>query len=234
MTHGHADENSIAMLMSGGSVLLHDGGYRDYMPSGLYGAYRQDYFHNRLVVRPEKFWMGQKANEERYSQTGPIPAQPILEFLRDAGSYRPVRTRKVDFLTQPEFDYSRTRLVDDGWGYDADRVVVYVKDPEMYVVFDIFKARSEEFFTLANLWHTRQVFARGERWYDTGYDVIGTATLSDAKRLLIVFPRATSGSRASSRRGGTIRTSKPSTRPLPPLRTHRHRRVRDGAGAACS
>ena len=188
MTHGHADENSIAMLMSGGSLLLHDGGYRDYMPSGLYGAYRQDYFHNRLVVRPEKFWMGQRDNEERYSQRGAIPGQPILEFLRNAGSYRPIRTRKVDFLTQPEFDYSRTRLIDDGWGYDADRVVVYVKDPEMYVVFDSFKARTEEFFTLANLWHTRQIIARGDRWYDTRYDVMGTVQLPDTKQLLVVFP----------------------------------------------
>ena len=75
MTHGHADENSISMLMSGGSLLLHDGGYRDYMPSGPFGAYRQDYFHNRLCVRPEKIWMGQKADEERYSQRGAIPAQ---------------------------------------------------------------------------------------------------------------------------------------------------------------
>ena len=67
MTHGHADENSIPLLMSGGSVLLHDGGYRDYMPSGPFGAYRQDYFHNRLVFRPEKIWFGQKAGESRYS-----------------------------------------------------------------------------------------------------------------------------------------------------------------------
>jgi len=190
VTHGHADENSIALLMSGGSVLLHDGGYRDYMPSGPYGAYRQDYFHNRLVVRPEKFWMGQKAGEERYDQKGAVPAQPILEFLRNAGSYRPVRTRKVDFLTLPDFDYSRTRLIDDGWGYDADRVVVYVKDPEMYVVFDIFKSRADEYFTLASLWHTRQVVAQGERWYDTAYDVIGTTKLPDDKRLLMVFPQS--------------------------------------------
>ena len=142
MTHGHADENSISMLMSGGSLLLHDGGYRDYMPSGPFGAYRQDYFHNRLCVRPEKIWMGQKANEERYSQRGAIPAQGLLEFIRNAGSYRPVRTQKVDFLVQPEYDYARTRLYDDGWGYEADRVVVYVKDPEMFVVFDVFKSKT--------------------------------------------------------------------------------------------
>jgi hypothetical protein len=188
MTHGHADENSIILLMSGGSVLLHDGGYRDYMPSGPFGAYRQDYFHNRLVVRPEKIFMGQNAGEQRYSTKDPVPAQPLLEFLRDAGSYRPIRTKKVDFLALPEFDYARTRLIDDGWGYDADRVVVYVKDPEMFVVFDIFKSRTEEYFTLANLWHTRQVLARGEHWYDTVYDAIGADKLPTDRRLLIRFP----------------------------------------------
>jgi hypothetical protein len=190
MTHGHADENSISMLMSGGSLLLHDGGYRDYMPSGPFGAYRQDYFHDRLCVRPEKIFMGQTDAEERYSQRGAIPGQPILEFLRNAGSYRPVRTRKVDFLAQPEFDYARTRILDDGWGYEQDRVVVYVKEPELFVVFDVFKAKTEEYFTLANLWHTRVIHDRGAHWYDTGYDAVGAQTFPDAKRLLILFPQA--------------------------------------------
>ena len=188
MTHGHADENGIALLMSGGSVLLHDGGYRDYMPSGPYGAYRQDYFHNRLCVRPEKIFWGQKAGEFRYGVRDAVPGQTLLEFMRDAGSYRPVRTRKVDFLTFADFDYSRTRLIDDGWGYQADRVVVYVKDPECYVVFDVFKALREDYFTLGALWHTRQIFAQGEHWYDTGYDRIQAAVLPQDKRLLIFFP----------------------------------------------
>jgi hypothetical protein len=188
MTHGHADENSLVLLMSGGSVLLRDGGYRDYMPSGPFGAYRQDYFHNRLVVRPEKIFMGQTKGDQRYSTKDAVPAQPVLEFLRNAGSYRPIRTRKVDFLSQPEFDYSRTRVIDDGWGYEYDRVVAYVKDPEMFVVFDIFKSRTDEFFTLANLWHTRKIFAQGDHWYDTGYDVIGQQALPDARRLLVLFP----------------------------------------------
>ena len=189
MTHGHADENSIVLLMSGGSVLLHDGGYRDYMPSGPYGAYRQDYFHNRLCVRPEKIWMGQKAGEQRYSVPEAVPGQPVLEFLRDAGSYRPVRTKKVDFLSLPEFDYSRSRLIDDGWGYDWDRAVVYVKDPGLFVVFDVFKAHVEEYFTLANLWHTRQILSRGEHWYDTVYDAIGDMKLPTDQRLLVLFPK---------------------------------------------
>jgi hypothetical protein len=189
MTHGHADENSIVLLMSGGSILLHDGGYRDYMPSGPYGAYRQDYFHNRLCIRPEKIWMGQKAGEQRYSVREAVAGQPVLEFLRDAGSYRPVRTRKVDFLSLPEFDYSRTRLIDDGWRYDWDRAVVYVKDPGVFVVFDVFKARVEEFFTLANLWHTRRIVTRGEHWYDTVYDAIGSMTLPTERQLLVLFPK---------------------------------------------
>jgi len=188
MTHGHADENSIVLLMSGGSVLLRDGGYRDYMPSGPFGAYRQDYFHNRLVVRPEKIFMGQSSGDVRYSTKEAVPAQPLLEFMRNAGSYRPIRTRKVDFLSLPEFDYSRTRLIDDGWGYDYDRVVAYVKDPGLFVVFDIFKSRTDEYFTLANLWHTRKIYARGEHWYDTGYDLIGQQALPDTNRLLVLFP----------------------------------------------
>ncbi|HSA95514.1 MAG TPA: hypothetical protein VLJ16_05655 [Acidobacteriota bacterium] len=188
MTHGHADENSIVLLMSGGSVLLHDGGYRDYMPSGPYGAYRQDYFHNRLCVRPEKIFWGQMPGQFRYSVRDAVPGQSLLEFMRDAGSYRPVRTKKVDFLTFEDFDYSRTRLVDDGWGYQADRVVVYVKDPECYVVFDIFKTLREDYFTLGALWHTRKIFGQGEHWYDTGYDRIQTAVLPEDRRLLVLFP----------------------------------------------
>ena len=188
MTHGHQDENSIVLLMTGGSVLLHDGGYRDYMPSGPFGAYRQDYFHNRLCVRPEKIFWGQKAGEFRYSIRDAVPGQGLLEFMRNAGSYRRVRTQKVDFLTFDDFDYSRTRVIDDAWGYQADRIVVFVKDPEIYIIFDVFKALREEYFTLGNLWHTRKIFARGDHWYDTGYDRIHTSELPANKRLLILFP----------------------------------------------
>ncbi len=188
MTHGHADENSLVLLMSGGSVLLHDAGYRDYMPSGPFGAYRQDYFHNRLCIRPEKIWMGQKKGEFRYSVRDEIPGQPVLEFLRNAGSYRRVRTQKVDFLTFDEFDYSRTRLRDDDLGYEWDRVICYLKDPEIFVIFDIFKARREDWYTLANLWHTQRIIAHGDHWYRTSYEKIRDKALSTAKNLLVLFP----------------------------------------------
>jgi hypothetical protein len=188
MTHGHADEDSLVLLMSGGSVLLHDAGYRDYMPSGPFGAYRQDYFHNRLCVRPEKIWMGQKNGESRYSVRDEIPGQGVLEFLRNAGSYRPVRTHKVDFLSFDDFDYSRTRLRDGDWGYDWDRAVVYLKEPEMFIVFDVFKARREDWFTLADLWHAQKVLALGDHWYKTAYEDIQGKKLPPDKDLLIFFP----------------------------------------------
>jgi hypothetical protein len=188
MTHGHSDENSIPLLMSGGSVLLHDAGYRDYMPSGPYGAYRQDYYHNRLCVRPEKIWMGQRKGEFRYSIRDAVPGQSLLDFLRDAGSYRRVRTQKVDFLVLEDFAYSRTRLRDDNWGYEWDRVVTYVKNPEVFVVFDIFKALREEWFTLANLWNAQKIFGQGEHWYQTGYEKIQNSILPCDQHLLIVFP----------------------------------------------
>ncbi|MGB7294426.1 MAG: hypothetical protein WBC70_02470, partial [Candidatus Aminicenantales bacterium] len=187
MTHGHADENSLVLLMSGGSVLLHDAGYRDYMPSGPYGAYRQDYFHNRLCVRPEKIWMGQKRGESRYSIRDEIPGQAVLDFLRNAGSYRRVRTQKVDFLTFEDFDCSRTRLRDDDWGYEWDRVIVYLKAPDMFVVFDIFKARREGWYTLADLWHTQKIIAPGEHWYMSSYESIQNRALAQDKNLLILF-----------------------------------------------
>ncbi len=188
MTHGHTDENSIPLLMKSGSVLLHDGGYREYMPSGPYGAYRQDYFHNRLCVRQEKIWMGQKQGEYRYQMRDAVTGQSLLDFLHNAGSYRRIRTQKIDFITLPEFDYSRTRLMDDKLGYEWDRVITYVKEPELFVVFDVFKARVEEFFTAANLWHTRKIIAQGDHWYDTVYDSLRNLVLPTNERLLIVFP----------------------------------------------
>lgn len=188
MTHGHADENSICLYMHDGCVLLRDAGYRDYMPSGPYGAYRQDYFHNRVCVRQEKIWMGQKQGEHRYQMRDAVPQQPILEFLRNAGSYRRVRTQKVDFLTFEDWDMSRTRLIDEKLGYEWDRIINYVKKPEVFIIFDIVRASTEEYFTIANLWHTRKIVAQGEHWYDTVYDSLKLLAFPTHKHLLIYFP----------------------------------------------
>jgi hypothetical protein len=135
--------------------------------------------------------MGQKKGEWRYSPTDhpEIPGQSVLDFLHNAGSYRIIRTQKLDFLTFKDFDYSRTRLIDDKLGYEWDRVITYIKDPEIFVVFDIMKATVEEFFTAANLWHTREILDQGDHWYDTRYDSIGNLKLDTNTNLVIHFPK---------------------------------------------
>ncbi len=173
MHHGHSDENSICLLISGGSVLLHDGGYRDALPSGEYGAYRADYFHNRLVVRKNKRDVHQRS---------------ILDFLRNSGNYRKVRTQKVDFLTFRDVDISRTRLIDDEVGYQWDRVVAYVKKRDYFIVVDGIKFLRSDYFTLTNLWHTRKVLSLGSHYYDTMIDSISGFPLPDTKHLLVYFP----------------------------------------------
>jgi hypothetical protein len=190
MHHGHSDENSIPLLMSKGSILLHDGGYRDYMPSGPYGAFRADYFHNRIVVRDGKIALGQKAGQRRYASPGQaaVPGQSMLDFFREAGSYRSVRTHHVDFLSLTHYDMIRSRLTDDHRGYVGDRSIVYVKDLDLFVVFDCVRFSRENYLTMANLWHTRKIFASGPGWYDTGYDSLRTVDVRGDQRLLIHFP----------------------------------------------
>ncbi|MCG3158598.1 MAG: hypothetical protein DKINENOH_05242 [bacterium] len=190
MHHGNSDENSIVLLMKNNTVLLHDGGYRDFMPSGPFGAYRADYFHNRVVARDGKIALGQKAGEYRYAspQRAAVPGQSMLDFFRNSGAYRPVRTQKIDFLTLKHYDLGRTRLSDDHLGYEADRIINYVKELDWFVVFDVVRFKKDTYLTLANLWHTRQILAQGEGWYDTAYDSLQTLSVAGEERLLIHFP----------------------------------------------
>jgi hypothetical protein len=191
MHHGHSDENSIVLLMHKGSILLHDGGYRDFMPSGPFGAYRADYFHNRLVVRDGKIALGQKEGEYRYSSPGrsAVQGQEPLDFFRNSGAYRDVRTIKIDFQTTGRADMSRSRIVDDHLGYESDRTIVYLKDPECFVVVDAVRFTSPGYLTMASLWHTRQVFSSGPGWYDTAYDSLRTVDVRGTQRLLVLFPQ---------------------------------------------
>lgn len=177
MHHGHADENSIALLMSGGSVLLHDGGYRPDLPSGPYGAWRADYFHNRVVARKNKR----------------DKTQDVYEFLRNSGGYRRVRTQKIDFLTFKDVDAGRSRLVDEELGYAWDRTVTYVKGRDFFIVVDGIKALRSDYFTFTNLWHSRQAARQGDRTFDTSIDRIGADVLPGNRSLLIHFPENTQG-----------------------------------------
>jgi hypothetical protein len=172
MHHGHADENSIVLLMSKGSVLLHDAGYRDGLPSGQYGAWRQDYFHNRLVARKDKR----------------DKTQGLLEFLRNSGAYRQVRTHEVDFATLRDVDMSRTRLVDEKLGYQTDRTVVYVRDPGYFVVIDGVKILRSDYYTFTTLWHAQKVLSRGDHYFDIATDSVPGFSFPDHQSLLVYFP----------------------------------------------
>jgi hypothetical protein len=172
MTHGHADENSIPLLMSGGSVLLHDADYRNDLPSGPYGAWRQDYFHNRLIARSGK----------RDSH------QALLEFVQNSGAYRAVRTQKVDFLNLKEVDMSRTRVIDEDLGYQSDRVMTYLRDDNMFVVVDAVKILRSGFYTFANMWHALNLLAKGKDYFDVSTDSIQSTKFSTSQSLLITFP----------------------------------------------
>ncbi len=174
MHHGNADENSICLLMNKGSVLLTDADYRDALPSGAYGAWRQDYFHNRVVVRPEK--------KDRY--------QTLLEFVRNSGAYRPVRTQKIDFLNLQDVEMSRTRLIDEPLGYASDRIIAYDKEEDFFVVIDAVKILRSGYYTLANLWHTQRILKQGERYFDIATDSIGRHKFPTGRSLLVYFPES--------------------------------------------
>ncbi len=197
MTHGHADENDIGMLMTDGCVLLHDGGYRDYMPSGVFGAFRADYFHNRVVVRKDKIFKGQKDGEFRYAvkDYAAVPGQKVIDFVRNSGAYREVETELIDFLSTKDFDYSRTRVADDKLGYEHDRIVTWVKPLNIFVVFDAVKYNVSDYYTAVNFWHTRKVLAKGENYYDTQYDKLRRNEFPTHKSLLIYFPEGTNNGR---------------------------------------
>lgn len=171
MHHGHSDENSIVLMMSDGAVLLNDAGYRPRMPSGPWGEFRADYYHNRLVYRT-----GKRGRD-----------QELWEFLRNSGAYRPVETDKVEFWTADEFDVSRTRLTDARAGVQHDRVITWLKGPNVYVVFDIVKFLETDFYTLATLWHATTVLDRGGSHWVTAVDKIRGNEMPRTKALRIEF-----------------------------------------------
>jgi hypothetical protein len=189
MHHGSSDENAITFLMTRGSILLHHAGYRDALPSGMYGAFRADYFHNRLVVRKNK----------REARSSPIYLTPtaknlkkqsLLEFIRNSGNYRESKTYKIDFLTFNEVEYSRTRLTDEKIGYFWDRIIVFLKKFNWFVVVDAVKFTQTDYYTLAVIWHTQRILQKGNGFYDTRIDSIGRYKVGGDYNLLIYFPES--------------------------------------------
>jgi hypothetical protein len=187
MHHGHADENSLILYMHDGDILLHDGGYRTLLPSGPLGAYRADYYHNRIVVRNHKISTGQMAGGYKFNTSGPVPGQNIPSFFAHSGAYRPVETRKIEFYNAPYVDMSRTRLIDVNTGYQSDRILYFLKKEGIIVALDIVKFLRQDYFTLGNFWYSRQIHAQGSHWFDTSYDSLRNESLAPENRLLVYF-----------------------------------------------
>lgn len=168
--HGHSDENAISTLVSGGSLLLHDGGYRESLPNG---KYRADYYHARPVVRRGLLRRGDS----------------VYDFLHDAGHHRPMETERIDFRTFAEVEFSRTRATDRTAGYEHDRVIVYLKGLDLFVVVDAVTFLQAGPYSVCNLFYTHEILASGDHWFDTRIGAMRFYTPGkDGGRQLLVVP----------------------------------------------
>ncbi len=148
MHHGHADEGSFVMLTHQGSVLLHESGYRESPPDGIY---RSAVYHNRLVWR-----------------LGQCPAgQDLLPFLRGDGNYHPVRTERLYQTHLGSTEISRVRVTDEENGVVWDRSVFFLPDLPCWVVVDAALSTRSEARTLSALWWTTDVLKQGAGWFET-------------------------------------------------------------------
>ncbi len=171
MHHGHSDEGSVILLMSGGTVLLHDGGYRERLPDGVY---RADIYHNRLVWRPAR---------------RPLSSS-LLTSLWDGGDYRPVRAERLYWTRLCDTEIGRVRVTDDARGLAWDRTVFFLAELDCFVFIDSVRALRPQAWTLSTLWWTTDVLARSTNWCDTHISRIGAWENRRERSLLIVFPQS--------------------------------------------
>lgn len=141
--HGHADENSIALLMDAGTVLLADGGYRATFERG----WRADIFHNRIVAR-----------------TGFPAESDVFDYLRADATYHSVRTEKIHFGNFGSLDYSRTRLVDEERGYTGDRITLFAPGNGLMIVVDSILNETTGTRVFCNTWHPDKVLQQGDNY----------------------------------------------------------------------
>lgn len=189
MHHGHSDENSIVLLQAGDSILLRDGGYRDMdgQESLLPGSYRSDFYHNKLVVRK-----------------GLLPeGKDFIEFCSGEPHYTHVRTDKIYFERFAHCEVGRTKLEDVTHGTESDRVILYDKDYQYYLVLDTVKALESGDYTFGPLYYGQELSKEGEDFYLRNLEVACDQPFeerfpnSQDYRLRVVFPdrQMTTGSR---------------------------------------
>jgi hypothetical protein len=147
MHHGHADEGSFSLLVHGGTVLLHESGYRESPPDGMY---RADVYHNRLIWR-----------------LGDLPAEKSLAGLFDSGAYRPVRTERIYRTRLGDAEIARVRVTDEAQSIIWDRSVFFLAGLPCWVVIDTARALTEAERTFALLWWTTDILAQNHDWADT-------------------------------------------------------------------
>jgi hypothetical protein len=169
MHHGHSDEGSFVMLAHRGTLLLHESGYRESPPDGIY---RSPVYHNRVVWQP-----GRQPRE-----------QGLLEYLRADGRYRPARTERLYQTRLGDAQISRVRVTDEAEGLAWDRSIFFLPDLPCWVVIDGVHALRGGLRTLSSLWWTTDVLAQGEDWFDTHLrGVMEWSNRSDAA-LLVSLP----------------------------------------------
>jgi len=179
MHHGHADEGSFAMLVHDHTLLLHESGYRERPPDGIY---RAAMYHNRLVWRPG----------------GKPQAQNLLEFLRGDGHYQPVTTERLYQTHLGDAAIHRVRIADDTEGLVWDRSLAFWPDLPCWVVLDSVLATRSALRTFSCLWWTTDLLAHGPGWYETHIRGVQDWQNDRASALLVVTPPVPSQATAYS------------------------------------
>lgn len=179
MHHGHADEGSFSMLVHAGTLLLHESGYREQPPDGIY---RSAVYHNRVAWRSGRAPQGQN----------------LLEFLRADGRYQPVETERLYQTRLLDAEFSRVRITDPLEGLTWDRSVVFFPDLPCWIVSDAVLAERSAFRTLASLWWTTDLLEEGPDWYATRLRGVQDWTNPGEACLLVVAPPVAGQSRELS------------------------------------
>ncbi len=170
MHHGHGDEGSFSVLIHKNTVLLHESGYREFPPDGIY---RSNVYHNRLVWRTG-------ANPEGAS---------LLEFLRGNGHYQQLRTERLYQTRIDDAQITRLRIMDEKQGISWDRSICFLAELPCWILIDTVYDQKPASKTIASLWWTKDILKLGGNWFETHVSKFVDWTNSKNAALLFVFPQ---------------------------------------------
>jgi len=169
MHHGHSDEGSFAMLVHDGTLLLHESGYREAPPDGIY---RADRYHNRLVWRP----------------SAGLPGQDAWDLLNDNGHYRALRTDRLYQSRLLDADIRRVRITDETQQLTWDRSIAFFPSLPAWVVIDTALAQRTLPRSFNLLWWTTHILSQGADWFETWIDQIHEWQNAQNAHLRIIIP----------------------------------------------